>query len=280
MDGLDQEKMTICLTLFWIVSGGFLGGIFDFFNRFRIEVSKGKICFQGTKISFCQFLSLGAMNSALGIGGALAVQFAMISIGKFQEFKTVEIQMLLLTISVVAGFGGRRFLSLVSSKLEDQIGEASRISQEAKEEAEESIVIAKAVATLRPHATISERLEAIKELESSLATNPKDRILTIMAGRLLRKVENYKDAINLLSNFLKHKGNERDKDYADVLYNRACYKILSYIKDGRRDESLIRSGLEDIKDSIKIAPENAIDAKEDLDFKEVMNTEEFKQIVL
>lgn len=276
---LSPEKMTMCLTLFWVISGGFLGGVFDFFNRFKIEVLKEKICFQGTKISFCQFLSLGVMNASLGIGGALAVQFVMISIGKFQESETVEVQMLLLTISVVAGFGGRRFLSLASSKLEDQIGEANRVSYEAKEEAEESIVISKALATIRPHATVSERQEAIKGLESALTRNPKDRMLTIMAGRLYRKVNNYKAAINILSNFLDKKGSERDKDYADVLYNRACYKILSSMESSQRDESLIESGLVDLKESITIAPENAVDAKEDLDFKEVEGMEEFKEIV-
>lgn len=272
--------MTILEMLFWVILGGFLGGLCDFFNRFRLEIEKNKICFQGGPVGFWQVISLGIMNSFLGIGGALAVQFAMISIGKFPNEKTTEIQMLLLSLSLVSGFSGRRFLSLVSSKLEDQIGEAKRISEEAQEDAEESLALSKALATVRHGSTTSERVEAVGNLEKFLKRHPKDRGITILAGRIHRMNRDYESAIAVLTKFLDNKGKEYDKDYADVLYNRACYRILcAYDKVETPRKQLIKEGLEDLKFSIELSAENAHDALEDEDFSLVKELDLFKEIV-
>lgn len=271
--------MTILEILSWVVAGGILGGLCDFFNRFRLDIEKSKVCFHGEAVGFWQAMSLGLMNSGLGIGGALAVQFAMISIGKFQSDRATEVQMLLLSISVVAGFGGRRFLSLLSSKLEDQIGEAERNSAEAREDAEESIALSKALATVRPGSTTSERLEAVGMLEGFLKRHPKDRSITILAGRLHRMNKDYRSAIEVLDKFLRKKGSEHDKDYSDVLYNRACYKVLLANENTNSfKERLIEEGLEDLSKSIEISAENARDALEDDDFSSVKDQDKFREI--
>lgn len=269
--------MTIETTIFWVTSGGFLGGLFDYFNRFNINIENNKIYFQGAPLKSFQVFSLGCMNTALGIGGAYAVQFVMISIGKFQSVETVETIFLLFTISVVSGFSGRRFLSLVSSKLEDQIGEANRKSGEAKEEAQESLLISSAIATLNPSSTITERNENAEKLMEILATKPKDRMLAILCGRLFRRNNEFESAIEILTSFLnaKLKDKEFDDDYADGLYNRACYLLLS------SDENvvIINSALKDLSESIKYSPDNAIDARGDSDFDLVRNNPKFLEIV-
>ncbi|MFI8735365.1 tetratricopeptide repeat protein [Ectopseudomonas toyotomiensis] len=263
----------------WVIVGGFVGGLCDFLNRFKPELDKGKILFQGMPVGILQTCSLGLMNSVLGIGGAFAVQFAIISIGKFSGADTTEAKMLLLTVSVVSGFGGRRFLSLVSNKLEDQIGEAKRLSEEAQEDAEESIALSKALATVRQGSTTSERVEAVNMLERFLKRHPKDRAITILAGRIHRMNHDLQSAIAVLSKYLESKGGERDKDYADVLYNRACYKILSATSNGGILQKLVDDGLKDLKQSVELSAENARDALEDDDFSAVKDSDEFKKIV-
>lgn len=271
--------MTINEALGWVIVGGLIGGLCDYFNRFKLDMEKSKVCFHGEAVGAAQAFSLGAMNAFLGVGGAFAVQFAMISIGKFASEAGPESQMLLLSISVVAGFGGRRFLSLLSSKLEDQIGEANRKSTEALEEAEESIALSTALATLRPEATTGERVDAVSKLEKVLKRNPKDRTLTIIAGRLHRKNRDYTSAIAVLDRFLKHKDGNHDKDYADVLYNRACYQVLQAKQQGKpEDDQLCIRAMEDLKRSIEISRDNAEDAVKDEDYEYARNFESFKAI--
>ncbi len=89
-DGILMTTLPINDVLAVIIAGGVLGGILDYFNRFKIHIDNKKLCFQNIPIKLHQFLSLLFISAALGIGGALAIQFSMISIGKFDPANTAE----------------------------------------------------------------------------------------------------------------------------------------------------------------------------------------------
>lgn len=280
--------LSIIEILLWIIGGGILGGVLDYFNRFKINVDNKRLCFQGVPIAIPQFFSLLAISAALGVGGALAIQFTMISIGKFNPAATTESIMWILTTSVVAGFSGRRILNLVSSKLEDQIGEARRDAGEAKEEAieakeeaEEGLLITRAIASIGLDSTFSERMLLAKEIKQFLTVKPTHRHLAILVGRIHRKNNNYREGIKSLTLYLQAKEilNQRDKDYADVHYNRACYWALlaSTLPDNNDMEQ--KECLKDLKIAAELSPENASDAKTDSDFNSVKTLEGFKAII-
>tara|TARA_R110002126_G_scaffold75469_23_gene188408 strand:- start:12572 stop:13366 length:795 start_codon:yes stop_codon:yes gene_type:complete len=263
------------------LAGGAIGGFFDFLNRLGLNKNEKVIAFQGAPLKGSQFLSLSAVSSALGIGGALAVQFTMIGIGKFPKEANVETIMLLFTLSVVAGFSGRKVLGIVTNKLEDQIGEAKRKSEEALEEANESNQLIKAVAMLGPHSSIGERVETVANLERMLKQNPTDRAVAILTGRLYRRDGNYASAINILSEFIENKRTKKelDKDLADVLYNRACYRVLKNASATLNSETEVMNALDDLRCSISIEESNKQDAASDGDFDSVKEHPEFIKLV-
>lgn len=310
MEELSNAKniadISIFLTLVWVLSGGALGGLCDFLNRFQIGNSKeGKkkephdVSFQGIKIKLPHMIPFCLMNMILGIGGAVAILFTMISVGKFPQVATVEAQLLLFSISVVAGFGGRRFLELVTNSLEKQIGEAKEASDKAvkvseravyesmalkdelKIEAEETIATSTSLATLREGSILSDRVDAIKKNEQILAKRPNNRALTILTGRLYRRNDNYEHGIETLTRYirLKRELGERDEDLAAALYNRACYRVLLASEDGVPIQRLREQGLEDLKESVSLDLENAKDAKEDPDFNSVKDNPVFQEIM-
>jgi len=239
------------------------------------------VCFQGATISFLQFAGGVTANMIIGIGGSAAVLFAMIGIGKFPTIYTLQNAFLLISMSVVSGYGGRRFLRIVTDKLEDQIGEATRTSIEAKEDAEDSILISKALSALRKGAPQSELSESLNIMEQVLQHRPKERAIVIILGRLYRKQGLLSQGIKVLDKFasLKKKDGELDKNYADALYNCALYKLLDNKNKGLNDDSQNAGAYEDLKESIRISPENAMDAKTDEDFEPFYNSDVFTNIV-
>ncbi|MFT4927607.1 MAG: hypothetical protein ACI8WB_003720 [Phenylobacterium sp.] len=286
--GSSVELLSIVEILAWIIGGGALGGILDYFSRFEMHVDNKKLCFQGVPIKSHQFFSLLVISAALGIGGALAIQFSMISVGKFDSAATSESIMWILTTSVVAGFSGRRILNLVSNKLEDQIGESNRNAGEAKEEAgvakdkaEENLLITRAVASLGDKSTASERIQVGKEIKQFLSKKPTNRHLAILGGRVHRKDNYYREGIKVLTLYVdaKDKLNERDKDYADVHYNRACYWALVASTQSDNNEIEQKECLDNLKIAVALSSENASDAKTDSDFNSVKELAEFKGII-
>lgn len=286
--------MTLILAISWIVSGGFFGGLLYCLNRYDIQDEGSKICYQGNLVTNKQVFSLALINSILGIGGAFSVLLILITLDKFDFLDdSIQNQLFLFTISVVSGYGGRRFLNIVTSKLEKQIDEANKISQEAKEEskiakeeskvaieeATESLILTKAISTLDDASSDTDRNNAIKDLYPLLEINPTDRTLNLIAGRLLRRNKEYSTAIQLLTTYLdkKIKLKELDNDYADLIYNRACYRVLlaNDVEKSSGSEKLIQLALADLKESSKISPENAIDATKDSDFSSIYNNAEF-----
>lgn len=86
-------------------------------------------------------------------------------------------------------------------------------------------------------------------------------------------------ALAALDRFLKAKaerGESDDKDYADALYNRACYKLKLW--ESTKREEYKHQAYEDLKRSIEISPENKVDAQNDEDLKPLREEGMFKAL--
>lgn len=146
------------------------------------------------------------------------------------------------------------------------------------EKASESDVIARALASLRPGAPKSELREIRSELETILKLRPKDRTVAITLGRVCRADNDLGGAIDTLDDFLRAKEEalEFDKDYADALYNHACYKTKLW--EATKDQTYLEQAYQDLEKSIEISPVNKADAQADEDFKVLWNEERFKRL--
>jgi hypothetical protein len=116
-------------------------------------------------------------------------------------------------------------------------------------------------------------------LESYLKSHPTNRRAAITLASIYRVDEDLGCAIAVLDRFLKAKADlqELDKDYADALYNRACYKLLVSASTG--DVRYKNQAYEDLKKSAEISPPKTVDAQSDEDLKPLWQEERFKTLV-
>lgn len=177
-----------------------------------------------------------------------------------------------------------RWLKDLRRKIEKDLGEEIRknkeLSESALHEAEESVKISQAFAAVGPHATVTERVEAVRVFNRLLSEQPKNRTFSILLGRMLRKDKNYDQAIQVLSNFAKaiEKDPDRKNDLADTLYNISCYKVLKALDQFSPDtvgySSSLSDGIDILKQSIELKPDNRKDAEKDEDFEGIRGTYE------
>jgi hypothetical protein len=99
-----------------------------------------------------------------------------------------------------------------------------------------------------------------------------------VTGRTLRKLGELSEAISVHTAFVfaKTKAREIDGDYADVLYQRACYRCLMW--KANQDNGLKREGLKDLAESVRYNSQNGPEAAADSDFNCWWDDEEFKRI--
>ena len=126
--------------------------------------------------------------------------------------------------------------------------------------------------------------ENTRELERFVKEYPTHRTLHIVLGRLYDARQDYDKSIQLLTGFLEEKtrlGQTTDKDVADVLYNRACsYSLKSKaVREQEERRKLHRSALDDLKRSIALSPQNALEAASDPDFEPLRELDEFRSLV-
>lgn len=90
-------------------------------------------------------------------------------------------------------------------------------------------------------------------------------------------------AIRILDDFryAKESAGQRDRDYADVLYNRVCYcaEIVGGIQDDAEKERFIREALRDLETCLSMFPDIAEIAEHDRDLKPISHLEKFKELV-
>lgn len=116
------------------------------------------------------------------------------------------------------------------------------------------------------------RLEQlIARLEGHLSNQPMHRKLNIVLARLYAEgKKNFDEAIRVLKAFIERKveAGQSDQDMADVLFNLACYYSLKMEGTaGAVYKRLEEQGLDAIKKSIEISPNNAQDVLADPDLK-------------
>lgn len=308
----------------WIIAGGAIGGIIDLAFKLNIEeiTKEGTnekspiVCFayNGVCIGFESFLVLLAVNGLIGVGGAIGVQFIIIGIQKFSSAATIENLLLVLSISLVAGFSARRLLPQISNKMARDLDvakkkteeiektiektekktadidvttkqtrmiaeEAERIAKETDKEREEGDEETfRELQALRPDATRFARQWAIEHFTKATTSDPTNRESAIKLGRLYKFNKDYLKGIETLTRFLDVKGDEEDVDFADVLYNRACYKSLLWEQNKKKPATLRDEALEDLTKSISINPENKEEAKEDKDFNPIKSSKAFRKL--
>ena len=108
--------MTIRELLFWIVLGGSIGGVTAVLIRVRL-VNDGLLVDELSARSR-NLLYLAAFSSLIGSAAALAFQWILIGVGKFQSSTQIEDIMFILATSVVAGYVARGILPMIK-KVED-----------------------------------------------------------------------------------------------------------------------------------------------------------------
>jgi len=234
---------------------------------------------------------------AVGVGGALAFMLVLIWVGKFPDTPAKPSEWLfLITLSFVAGFVGHRILTRVAARLEKQVeDELQKRLPEVKAEVARKEVDPKmraALAVMSAFTNLSNKkgvlpqtfTEDVRELEAARKDLPLHRQVNIVLGRLYAEgLSDLDRAIAVLSEFIEKKtaaGQGADKDTADSLFNRACY-YSHKAKDvsGEEADRLKKLALADLEASIRLAPENIEDAKEDPDLAPIRETGQFKNLL-
>jgi hypothetical protein len=240
------------------VIGGAFGGAADLLARIRLK--DGHFQIVDESISGTQFSIYSLIQLVIGMCGAAAIIFVFASTTWFPREDTTQTELWLLTMSVVAGFGSRRFLPMVTKRLERQVQELEeKVDKEHKElrEAERRSqirdAVSRALTLVAPGAaaTPTQLNSSLVELREILRKYPKERTVTIVTGRTLRKLGELSEAISVHTVFVytKTKAHEMDVDYADVLYQRSCYRCLMW--PGNQDPVLKREGLKDLTESVR-----------------------------
>lgn len=138
METAENLRMVELLCL--ISAGGSLGGVVAALSRLRIRDNRWRIDdADDANIGGRDFTSLAIGSILIGIGGAIAVQWALISIGKFRSSAATDDQMFILALSVIAGYGARRILPMLTDQLEKQLGTVRKEALTAVEEVPGSV---------------------------------------------------------------------------------------------------------------------------------------------
>lgn len=103
---------------------------------------------------------------------------------------------------------------------------------------------------------------------------PDSRRLAILLGRLYKHFRDYDAAVRVLTETMAERDRKQmpqDRDYAALLYNRACYQTLNAAKleplQPQRARTLRSQAWKDLNFSIALEPENKSEAKADLDLQ-------------
>ncbi len=237
-----------------VVIGGGLGGAAAFLARFTHD--SGKLALlpgmtpaqDGTPdadapseaIGMATGVLLTAASMIVGVAGAFAIQFVLVTLDAAKLDATAKAELFVLSISVAAGFGARRLLPGLTARLEGQIRRATVEAAHARQEASEvrrnvsseAQFAALVDSVLRGEAGVASHNHVIHELQKRLAVDPTDGNYVAPLGRLLKLRGKIDEALAVTDRYLqaKERRGERDSHYGSALYNKACYHALRFGK--------------------------------------------------
>lgn len=284
MHPLPANTATIDPATFFytVIACGILGGMACL--ALLTKKQDGRFCIENEPVTGRQDVLVYLLKYSLS-GCASAIGIFLIFHFLHQDFfsHTLRNLAVIAGASVIAGFAANRFLPRYARSLDQKLEDLEKGINSARNEAQEATAVAAAQPALRDNAPHADRVHALNLLRPAFERNRKDRALTITLGRLLRKMDQLEMAISYLNQFLeeKTKAGERDKDFADILYNRACYKslIAKYLKDkpGKIDlqQKMTKQAIDDLRLSIEISEQNRDDARSDSDFDFIRQEADF-----
>ena len=142
----------------------------------------------------------------------------------------------LIGMSVVSGFFAMRLIPRIGSKLEQKVIDQVRADVAMANERQVAYTQLVTACQLALTAGDDGNVEvALQLLKKHAGEYPKDRTVNICYGRLLRKRQDLKAAINILRQYITNMLNEADKDrlssadksaISTAYYNIACYHCL------------------------------------------------------
>lgn len=248
--------------------------------------------------SWRRFIAALALGAIGGVGGAVAMLFVIVATAKLDTSDTPANVLMLCSLSMVSGFLGYRVLSSVARRVENQIKEAEARTEKKIEEttAQTVAIVDKKIQQSSKYANaISKGLlvagslevppfvieDAIAEIEEIIKRTPDDRQASIVLSNIYSSQENYDKAIDVLNDLMKtlqNKGESRNIDMGDALYNRAC--ILNTKAKGLPEGSpelneLKKKIYADLAASFRLSPTNKEEAKKDPDLESLRAEEQF-----
>jgi tetratricopeptide (TPR) repeat protein len=267
----------------------FFGGVGGVLQSFRELYEESKTVGCNFNFSFICSKIFYVLNDYLsGIGGAFALNLFLISINKIEYSNELKNVMVLIGTNMVGGFLGYKALSGVANRIEKEFKSFKKETRITEKEIRTEVKLTEALdegTTALSTKKQSDMEYAIQQLLPFIEIYPTHRKLIILIGRLYRWRGLYKEAIGVLSEFIKNKSKlgQTDEAYAVALYNRACYNTQIFYKltdekqnfEAKTYRELV---LDDLKTSIFIFPNHKIDAISDEDFRALWDDPDFKQI--
>jgi hypothetical protein len=223
----------------------------------------------------------------VGCGAAWAMLFVTITTSKFRADDSTENRLLLVSLSIIAGFLGYRLLQGLASKLEKQVQEIDFKTEENQKRtaALEELVAAIGVGlrALEEGVPPAQVLDAVRILNETRSKLPMNRSAAIILARLQHEaLGDTERGVAVLTDAIEAKrreGSDRDKDAADLRYNRACYCSVLAGKDASNRARHVAQALDDLAISCELSPDNKREAQADKDFDVIRGETRFVQIV-
>jgi tellurite resistance protein len=259
---------------FAAASGAF-GGVAYFCSQ--LSCDGRQVLYNGRAAFFGSAFFIAISSAVMGAASAIGLLF-LLKLLELLKSDNDPLNILFLTgISVVAGVGAQRLLPAYTQSLLDRLSVAQKESEEAKEYAQAAEVTADLLATLTPDVAPTEKARAIRLGITQLQLTPLNRRIAILTARLQKQLDDFEGASSTLRTFVeeKRKNRQLDEDYADALYNIACYEAI--MSQGRDDHHRQRA-LETLRSSIAVSPQNRVAAQTDEDFTVLRDVADFRSL--
>lgn len=274
------------------VTWGGIGGLVSVANKFGVR--ERDLMFDGFPAHFKPIFFYGIASIVAGAGAAVGFLFVLIFFKLDPKPLELGGEAFLSSASLIAGISAYRILPRFTQALEerlDALGKASAKAQavaqeargaarQAQDVAQEATLLSRAVTVLgSKNPAGNEVYQIMEEIEAQIKISELDRKLNIILARLYKKINDFEGALRAAKLFLtkKEKLNQFDKDYADVLFNAACYSAKLW--EGGGGDKYKTECLAMLRKSCEISDENRKEAEVDEDFCSLRADPEFSAIV-